>query len=115
MAEATLTIRITHNALTEMQPALDDAGSSKAVEMGYGALIDVALAIKNGRQVKGGVEITLSSREEIEALRDEAKYRAYHTRCQAQDAWDRSERMMYIGIARGFDSIVKKTEAVLAS
>lgn len=114
----TLTIRITDSALIEMEPAFDDVRayvrrSDESRDETWEALAPVVEAVENGKPVKGGVIVTLTGEGPIRALRAEAKYRAGHLRDRTYDAWDKSERMSLLGIARGFDSIVKKCDAVV--
>jgi len=108
----TLKVKITELCECEMSPALSDSyGDSN--DPHYRALVPVAEAISNGRRVKGGTTITLTDPVAINALRDEAKFRAEACADQAQDAWDNAERMTYFGMKRSFESIVKKCDLAL--
>ena len=108
-----LTVKITNNCLMEMSPALESADINSD-DSHYRALAPINEALDNGRRVKGGIVVTLTSGAAIDALRDEARFRAGSCADQSQDAWDNAERLMYLGMKRSFESIVKKCDTVLA-
>lgn len=108
-----LKLRITHNALSEMDPMFEDVRSDiENADSGYQLLVK---AIDAGRNVKGGVMVNLDDVEAVYALRDEADFREGHLRDRMGDAWDASEKMTLLGVALGFRAIVKKCDAVIAS
>lgn len=113
-----LKLRVTHNALSEMDPMMDDvrsemeSGDHVDYDWGYGLLVE---AIDAGRRVKGGLMVTLNHPVAVHALRDEADFREDHLRGRMGDAWDAAEKMTLLGVARGFAAIVKKCDAFLAS
>jgi hypothetical protein len=112
-----LKLRITHNALSEMDPMMDDVRSeiqsgNHEDDWGYGLLVE---AIDAGRPVKGGLMVTLNHNAAVDALRNEADFREDHLLSRMGDAWDASEKMTLLGVALGFRAIVKKCDAFLAS
>jgi len=115
---ALLKLRITHRALMEIEPMMDDVRSDLASgrdvginhDDGYGELV---LAIDAGKRVKGGVMVTLDTLDAVYALHNEADFREDHLRDQMSEAWDNSDKMTFLGVAQGFKAIKNKCAVVI--
>jgi hypothetical protein len=113
-----ITIRLSDALLLEISCIMEDAAS--AAEAGdtrdplLVRLAPVADAIDRGRNVRGGVIVTLTP-EDARSLREEVDYRDGLVRERIADAWDASERGSLLGLIRSAQTTIRKLDAALAA
>ena len=111
--EIEITIKIRPGALDELEPGFADArGAYDSDDPALARLAPVIDAVDAGRSTKNGRVVTLRGRAMIEAMADEAEYRAGWLHDLAEEV-DGREALGYRTTARGLANLASKCRAAL--